>query len=122
MYWWFEDHYMFSAAGYVAKIERYYKSLESFGRMKASHDSDGNGLISIGKDGKRVICDYDDRETILHLLTEGAKVELIRAKKERDRSIEQLKKYVSRSYGKELTDEQKEAIIRIEIVLECESR
>lgn len=121
MYLWFEDHYFFSAAGHVTAIERYYTALEKFKRIIVSHDQDGNGVILLGKDRRKVTCDLDDRDTILFLLKEGIKSELSRAKQEKDYSIGRLKEYVRRSYGSSSTDEEKEAIIRIKMILKYEN-
>lgn len=122
MYWWFKDHQYFIAAGHMANIKRYYELLGNIGRIIITHDSDGNGVILVGSDRKKILCDLDDRKMISHLLTEGAKVDLLKARQERDHSIDRLKKCVSQYYGKDLSDELEEAIIRIETIIECESR
>lgn len=117
---WLERNYFFAAAGHVARIERYYEALEKIGKIKITPIAGNDCKITMAGVPGYHICDYENSERCATILRESARSIISMHRERRDNSIAKLKEYILKASGRIITNEEREAILRINKVLSYE--
>ena len=119
IWWWLEDHFYSSLSDKMYDVYIYYKLVDEFGKVSVS-ENETECTITVGHDNKFTCRPDTDYGTIVDFIEVGIKDLLNQHKIRKDRSLAYFKKLVTRSYGKNLTDLEKERNIKLEMALEAE--
>ena len=119
-FFWLERNYFFAAAECVARIERYHEALEKNGKIKITPIAGNDCKITIDGIPGYHICDNENSWRCAKILSESAQSIISMHKERRDNAIEKLKEYILKVSGRIITDEEREAILRINKILSYE--
>ena len=118
IWWWLEDYFYGDLSNAMYDVYYYYLFIERDREISVSKSK--TECVSTVNEEK-LICDPDtDYPFILKFLQDGMKSIIYRLGIEKDKSLNYLKEFVKNSYGKDLSDDEKVAIVKINTVLEAE--
>ena len=116
---WLENCHYWELSDAMYNVYYYYVVAER--NIKISINNDIKHIIAV--DWKRPIGNSDvDYRFISQLLRYGRRTYINLLRKYKDESLNYLKEFVENSYGKDLLDGEKAAIVNVETVLKAEKR